>query len=186
MSGLVSIMLEGVVMAPGGTEPVPGAVQWLRELILRPPFDERHAVWLVTPLAIGSASIDLLTRRLLKWGIGEGALWTIRIATAPAPGSVLVSDRAVLFDGERFPTATRLAKFRSWTQPLTDTGYVTFPPIANMREREREAIREALLYTGTNVSLAAQALGVSRATMYRMMKRHGIEPDPHRPRVRNG
>lgn len=185
-SGLVSIMLEGVVMAPDGVRPVKGAIEWLRGLIIRPPFDERHAVWLVTPLAIGPDSIDLLTRRLLAWGLGEGGLWSIKLSTTPAPGSVLVSDRAILFDGERFPGAARLLQFRSWSRPATDLENVKIPPIANMHEREREAVREALLYSGSNVTLAARALGVSRASMYRMMDRHDFKLDPHRSRVRCG
>lgn len=184
-SGLVSIMFEGVVMAPDGTQ-VKGAVEWLRGLLNQPPLNERHAIYLVSPMAAGPSTIDLMTTKLLGWGLGEGALWSIRLATTPASGSVLVSDRAVLFDGERFPSAARLLQFRSWSRPATDLEHVKIPPIANMHEREREAVREALLYSGSNVTLAARALGVSRASMYRMMDRHDFKLDPHRSRVRYG
>ena len=40
---------------------------------------------------------------------------------------------------------------------------------------ERDAILRALMWTRNNVSRAAEALKVSRATLYRLMERHGIE-----------
>ncbi|SEP15666.1 DNA-binding transcriptional response regulator, NtrC family, contains REC, AAA-type ATPase, and a Fis-type DNA-binding domains [Aquisalimonas asiatica] len=43
------------------------------------------------------------------------------------------------------------------------------------QEAERVAIRNALARYTHNYSLAAQALGVSRATLYRMIRRHGLE-----------
>lgn len=43
------------------------------------------------------------------------------------------------------------------------------------QEAERLAIRNALARYTHNYSLAAQALGVSRATLYRMIRRHGLE-----------
>ncbi len=43
---------------------------------------------------------------------------------------------------------------------------------------ERQAVEEALAAEGGNVSSAARALGVERASLYRIMKRYGI---PHEP-----
>jgi DNA-binding NtrC family response regulator len=42
---------------------------------------------------------------------------------------------------------------------------------------EREAIIDNLQHAGFNVSKAARQLGVSRITLYRLMKKHGISPD---------
>lgn len=42
-------------------------------------------------------------------------------------------------------------------------------------EAERQAIREALAACGGNVTQAASLLGVSRASLHRLMARHGIE-----------
>ena len=41
-------------------------------------------------------------------------------------------------------------------------------------EAERTALLNALAHTQQNVSLAAQQLGVSRVTLYRMLHRHAI------------
>jgi len=41
-------------------------------------------------------------------------------------------------------------------------------------EAEREALLGALARTQENVTLTAQELGVSRVTLYRMLRRHAI------------
>jgi Transcriptional activator of acetoin/glycerol metabolism len=41
---------------------------------------------------------------------------------------------------------------------------------------ERDAILRGLMDRSSNVKLTAQALGISRATMYRKMRRYGIVP----------
>lgn len=47
--------------------------------------------------------------------------------------------------------------------------------IVPVLELERRAIVEALAKTGSNVSEAARLLGIPRTTMYRKLKRHGID-----------
>ena len=42
---------------------------------------------------------------------------------------------------------------------------------------ERNAIVDNLHHAGFNVSKAARQLGISRITLYRLMKKHGISPD---------
>ncbi len=50
------------------------------------------------------------------------------------------------------------------------------PTLAQARiAAERAAIREALAVAGGNVTRAAHMLGISRASLYRLMARHGIE-----------
>ena len=45
---------------------------------------------------------------------------------------------------------------------------------ADLREAERGAVRRALARSGGNVSAAARALGVSRATLHRKLHRLGL------------
>jgi len=46
---------------------------------------------------------------------------------------------------------------------------------------ERTYVEEALRESGGDVSRAAGASGISRATLYRMLRRHGVDPDRFRP-----
>jgi transcriptional regulator of acetoin/glycerol metabolism len=47
---------------------------------------------------------------------------------------------------------------------------------ADLAEAERGAIRRALARAEGNVSAAARALGLSRATLYRRMEKLGMQP----------
>jgi DNA-binding NtrC family response regulator len=50
------------------------------------------------------------------------------------------------------------------------------PALVDARvEAERHAIELCLAQSGKNVTRAAQHLGVSRMTLYRLMAKHGIE-----------
>ena len=53
----------------------------------------------------------------------------------------------------------------------------TDDPADELKRAERGALRRALAATGGNVSAAARALGVSRATLHRKMKWLGIQSD---------
>ncbi len=48
-------------------------------------------------------------------------------------------------------------------------------PHTSLADAERQALLQALEDTGGNVSQAAAALGIARATLYRKMARHGIQ-----------
>ncbi len=43
-----------------------------------------------------------------------------------------------------------------------------------MQELEREHVKEAMVVAGWNKTKAARLLNVSRMTLYRLLKRHGI------------
>ena len=45
-----------------------------------------------------------------------------------------------------------------------------------LAELERRALEHALRVTGGNLKLAAERLGIGRATIYRKLERHGISP----------
>ncbi|MBA5690612.1 sigma-54 dependent transcriptional regulator [Rugamonas apoptosis] len=50
-------------------------------------------------------------------------------------------------------------------------------PLGDARSRaERDAIDASLLRAGSNMTVAARALGVSRMTLYRLLAKHGIPP----------
>lgn len=50
------------------------------------------------------------------------------------------------------------------------------PPGSSLSEAKLSATRKALKDAGGNLSAAARTLGIARSTLYRLMKRHGIEP----------
>lgn len=57
-----------------------------------------------------------------------------------------------------------------------EAGTVTFPTLRQVREKaERDVVNRALALTGGNVSQAAKLLGVSRPTLYELLKSLGIK-----------
>ena len=48
------------------------------------------------------------------------------------------------------------------------------PTLLNLDEMEKDAIEKALLKHGFNISRAAAELGLTRASLYRRMEKHGI------------
>jgi len=60
-------------------------------------------------------------------------------------------------------------------EPRRSISSVTPPsPVVPIKELERKAIIEALSYPGNNASKAAKQLGISRANLYRKLKKYGI------------
>jgi len=59
------------------------------------------------------------------------------------------------------------------------------PPSLNLRvvrqNAETQAIREALVRAGGNISRTAELLGVTRPTLYDLMAKYGIRPEPFEP-----
>jgi DNA-binding NtrC family response regulator len=62
-----------------------------------------------------------------------------------------------------------LAKDFSLPEPVLSSG-----PILNLNQLEEDAISRALMKCQGNVTKAAQALGLSRATLYRKMAKYGL------------
>jgi transcriptional regulator of acetoin/glycerol metabolism len=62
--------------------------------------------------------------------------------------------------------------------PLAPPASASPPPLAFRpqpgSDEERQALLQLLSATGENVTLTAQQLGVSRVTLYRMLRRHAI------------
>jgi DNA-binding NtrC family response regulator len=72
---------------------------------------------------------------------------------------------AMLLDGNRLITAKALGLERAFAERQL--------PHLSAARAERDVIVASLLYTGNNVSEAARRLGVTRATLYRLMAKHG-------------
>jgi len=85
--------------------------------------------------------------------------------------------QAHLRSGEAGQPLRFAAAFASAGDPqvaVRETGAPRGSPALNLREREKEAILEALQYTKNDRVLAAQLLGIGRTTLYRKIKEYGI------------
>ncbi len=140
----------------------------------------------VPPLAERGEDVVLLARHFLRLAaerhgrpllpLSEGAMDAIRAARWPdeVRGLALAAERAVLLaEGDMIgPVA-----FAAAIQPAIsathgrDTGT---PARFDLDQTEKALIQAALREYGHNISHAAQALGLSRASLYRRMERHGL------------
>ena len=141
---------------------------------------------IIPPLRERREDIPLLTRHLLHkhaqrmekplTGISPAALW--RIEQYRWPGNVRelenVIARAVLLETSGVLQADSLPSHLS---PATEAGAPsTAPPlpVLPLAETERRALEHALQASDHNVTLAAQALGISRTTLYRKLERYRL------------
>ena len=58
--------------------------------------------------------------------------------------------------------------------------------VLNVRRMTREALIELLEISDGHVTRAANAAGIERQSLHRLLKRHGIEPKEYRPRGGRG
>lgn len=82
--------------------------------------------------------------------------------------------RAVVMGDERVIRAADLIGLEESPPALPPSSFASIRPLPGS-EDERDALVRALAFTGENVTLAAQELGVSRVTLYRMLRRHAID-----------
>lgn len=62
-----------------------------------------------------------------------------------------------------------------YSEPAQRKGHVSIAPtLLNLDQLERDAIKKALLKHGFNISRAAAELGLTRASLYRRMEKHGL------------
>ena len=97
------------------------------------------------------------------------------LSAHPWPGNVRELQNRIrraltLFDGQTI-TASDLGLNDVEPDPSTET----LPTLKEARDRaERRCIRQALLYTGNNISQAAKLLAISRPTLHDLINKHGI------------
>ncbi|WP_086608256.1 sigma-54-dependent transcriptional regulator [Erythrobacter donghaensis] len=140
----------------------------------------------VPPLAERGEDAVLLARHFLRLAaerhgrplrpLSDGAVEAIRAARWPdeVRGLALAAERAVLLaDGETIgPEA-----FAAATPPPAIAALGSSPAASakfDLDQTEKALIQAALREYGHNISHAAQALGLSRASLYRRMERHGL------------
>jgi transcriptional regulator with PAS, ATPase and Fis domain len=91
------------------------------------------------------------------------------------PGNVrelmAVVRRAVVMSDSTVVTRADLSGF---VEPFRRTGATTVSRPSPGSDAERAALIEALAGAQENITLTAQELGVSRVTLYRMLRRHSI------------
>lgn len=140
----------------------------------------------VPPLAERGEDVVLLARHFLRLAaerhgrpllpLSEGAVDAIRAARWPdeVRGLALATERAVLLaDGdmigpEAFAAATPAAATATHDRDTRTSARF------DLDQTEKALIQAALREYGHNISHAAQALGLSRASLYRRMERHGL------------
>ncbi|MDJ0907477.1 MAG: sigma-54 dependent transcriptional regulator [Woeseiaceae bacterium] len=60
------------------------------------------------------------------------------------------------------------------TVPVAAAGPAPIPTVMNLDQMEKETIHRALVKHGFNISHAAKELGLTRASLYRRMEKHGL------------
>ncbi len=98
------------------------------------------------------------------------------------PGNVrelmsVVRRAVVIGDGDRIQRADLMGLEEELPRSVPDARNQATVSPAVLRpgsDEERQALQDALSRTQENVTLTAQALGVSRVTLYRMLRRHAI------------
>lgn len=140
----------------------PGNVRELMGRVRRAAVTAEHGE--IRPGDLGFARGD--RRRRQRSGEGEAGLVTRLEATAmvTAAGPADAADAAAAQAG---------ADVRFTLPPHA------LPPTLSAAKRDLEAwmLRTSLESSGNNVTLAAERLGVSRVTLYRLLERHGVRPE---------
>jgi transcriptional regulator with PAS, ATPase and Fis domain len=115
-------------------------------------------------LAFEPAALDALRRHPWPGNVRE-LMSTVRRAVVIGDGPVVMLGDLVGLDGSAPPGRTTVG-------PSCGTTPEPLPRPGSFEERAR--LLDALARTGENVTSTSQELGVSRVTLYRMLRRHGI------------
>jgi DNA-binding NtrC family response regulator len=140
----------------------------------------------VPPLAERGEDVVLLARHFLRLAaerhgrpllpLSESAVDTVRAVrwSDEVRGLALAAERAVLLaDGDMIGPEAFAAAALPVTAAAQDRGADGSAKF-DLDQTEKALIQAALREYGHNISHAAQALGLSRASLYRRMERHGL------------
>ncbi len=116
------------------------------------------------------------TQALPMWAAEPGQLASERSPLARTGATTRVLHAKVTLDASglaRAPVA--LGELPVVREPMPAEPPAGNPPIT-LREREVEAVRQAVDAAGGNMTRAARALGIGRSTLYRKLRRDASEP----------
>jgi len=138
------------------------------------------------PLAERGEDVVLLARHFLRLAaerhgrplrpLSEGALDAIRAArwSDEVRGLALAAERAVVLDDGAMIGPEAFAPAALSPPVAASSGGPAAAAKFDLDQTEKALIQAALREYGHNISHAAQALGLSRASLYRRMERHGL------------
>ncbi|MBA4045439.1 MAG: sigma-54-dependent Fis family transcriptional regulator [Erythrobacter sp.] len=138
------------------------------------------------PLAERGEDVVLLARHFLRLAaerhgrplrpLSEGALDAIRAArwSDEVRGLSLAAERAVVLDDGAMIGPEAFAAAALSPPVAASSGGPAAAAKFDLDQTEKALIQAALREYGHNISHAAQALGLSRASLYRRMERHGL------------
>ncbi|MCU1231797.1 MAG: two-component system response regulator [Acidobacteria bacterium] len=140
-----------------------------------PPLRERRGD--VPPLAAHflhrasqayGAEVDAITPRALEWLKGQSWPGNIRQLRHLIERAVLIRGGRAL-DVEDFAAVRDVASAESREEALPEAGAMTLDQI------EQAMIEKCMRHYDANISRAAEALGLSRAALYRRLEKYGID-----------
>ena len=162
----------------------------VEEGVFRKDLFYRLSVFPVTipPLRQRREDIPLLASHFLKKQARRAGKRIEGVSTAAMrmllqydwPGNVRelanVLERAMLLETESVIQASSLPRRLCEAGNPGQEGRDTVPASRSLAAIEREALADALVISGNNVTEAARGLGINRSTLYRKLKRHGLRP----------
>jgi DNA-binding NtrC family response regulator len=140
-----------------------------------PPLRERRGD--VPPLAAHflhrasqayGAEVDAITPRALEWLKGQSWPGNIRQLRHLIERAVLIRGGRAL-DVDDFAAVRDVASAESREEALPEAGAMTLDQI------EQAMIEKCMRHYDANISRAAEALGLSRAALYRRLEKYGID-----------
>jgi DNA-binding NtrC family response regulator len=117
--------------------------------------------------------VESITPRAMDW-----------LKAQPWPGNIRQLrqhlERAVLIRGARELDVDDVMAVRDFDSPVTDATSLPEAGAMTLDEIERQMIVKCMRHYEGNISKVAEALGLSRAALYRRLERHGLSDEGRR------